>query len=105
MVEISVSGVTGGRWKRAVARIEAPTSSETATPRTHGTAPTRRPKRPHRLPRALPRPTGLRGEGQAVETRLRREVDPDDVLDLGLAPGAAGVGPPELEGPAPRGVE
>jgi hypothetical protein len=24
MVEISVSGVTGGRWKRAVARIEAP---------------------------------------------------------------------------------
>jgi hypothetical protein len=24
MVEISVSGVTGGRWKRAVVRIEAP---------------------------------------------------------------------------------
>jgi len=32
MVEISVSGVTGGRWKQAVVRIEAPTSSETATP-------------------------------------------------------------------------
>ena len=44
MVEISVSGVTGGRWKRARARIETPTSSETDTPRPPGTAPTRRPK-------------------------------------------------------------
>jgi hypothetical protein len=43
MEEIPMSGVTGGRWKRTMARIEAPTQSRkrsaTATPQAYGTAP------------------------------------------------------------------
>src|ERR1041384_3924768 len=80
MVEISVSSETGGRWKRAVARIEAPTSSETATPRT--TAPRQRAD-----PRDPARVAALRVVATYRTAAISQERC-DELLATGQVPGA-----------------